>query len=72
MDYINLIKNFDFENFKLQFSYYYDGMQEPDLTIQALETNAELFLQNPDNLQQVKLYVKSKYLKELSCEEQGL
>jgi hypothetical protein len=69
MDYINLIKSFDFKNLKLQFSYYYDGFQDPDLTIQALDTNAELFLQDPENLQQVKLYVKSNYLKEIGCEE---
>ena len=69
MNFINLIKNFDYENLKLQFSYYSDGLQEPDLTIQALDTNAELFLQVPDNLQQIKLYVKSKYLKETGCEE---
>jgi|GEM_PF-2259632 len=69
MDFINLIKNFDYENLKLQFSYYSDGLQEPDLTIQALDTNAELFLQNPEKLQQVKLYVTSKYLKEIGCEK---
>jgi len=69
MDFINLIKSFKFENLNLQFSYYSDGSQEPDLTIQALDTNAELFLQVPENLQQVKVYVTSKYLKEISCEE---
>jgi hypothetical protein len=69
MDFINLIKSFKFENLNLQFSYYSDGTQEPDLTIQALDTNAELFLQVPENLQQVKVYVTSKYLKEISCEE---
>ena len=69
MDFINLIKSFKFENLNLQFSYYSDGSQEPDLTIQALDTNAELFLQVPENLQQVKVYVTSKYLKQISCEE---
>jgi len=69
MDFINLIKNFKYENLNLQFSYYCDGLQKPDLTIQALDTNAELFLQVPENLQQVKLYVSSKYIKELNCEE---
>ena len=69
MEFINLIKSFIFENLNLQFSYYSDGCQEPDLTIQALDTNAELFLQDQGNLQQIKLYVKSKYLKETGCEE---
>jgi hypothetical protein len=69
MEFINLIKSFDFKNLKLQFSYYSDGCQEPDLTIQALDTNAELFLQDPENLQQVKLYVKSNYLQENGFEE---
>ena len=68
MDYINLIKPFKFENLNLQFSYYSDG-NDSDLTIQALDTNAELFLQDQGNLQQIKLYVKSKYLKETGFEE---
>jgi hypothetical protein len=68
MDYINLIKPFKFENLNLQFSYYSDG-NDSDLTIQALDTNAELFLQDQGNLQQIKLYVKSKYLKENGFEE---
>ena len=68
MDYINLIKPFKFENLNLQFSYYSDG-NDSDLTIQALDTNAELFLQDQGNLQQLKLYVKSQYLKETGFEE---
>ena len=69
MDFINCVKSFKYENCNLQFSYYADGLQEPDLTIQPLDNKSELYLSNPDNLQKTIFYVKDKFIKEMHSEE---